>query len=148
MKYKILNHKKTVRPGSRWPPFLLNASPWHAINRCYNTTLRAIIPLPDPDAPPDSPSHLNAYPEFPARSTVMALYPDTSCFYRAEVIASPKEMQVTGRVSTIESLWGRFRVRWHLPLFIFRTPQLGRARHTNWSLRMMTTRSIQCLRSG
>ncbi|KAK7690032.1 hypothetical protein QCA50_006677 [Cerrena zonata] len=65
--------------------------------QCYNTTLRAIIPLPDPDAPPDSPSHLNAYPEFPARSTVMALYPDTSCFYRAEVITSPKDVQATGR---------------------------------------------------
>ncbi|KAJ3552674.1 hypothetical protein NM688_g4028 [Phlebia brevispora] len=52
--------------------------------QCYNTTLRAIIPLPDPSAPPDSASHLNAYPEFAAGSTVMALYPDTSCFYRAE----------------------------------------------------------------
>jgi SAGA-associated factor 29 len=28
----------------------------------------------------------------------MALYPDTSCFYRAEVIATPKEMQGGGRV--------------------------------------------------
>ncbi|PSR74816.1 hypothetical protein PHLCEN_2v9530 [Hermanssonia centrifuga] len=57
--------------------------------QCYNTTLRAIIPLPDPTAPPDSAAHLNAYPEFVSRSTVMALYPDTSCFYRAEVIDSP-----------------------------------------------------------
>ncbi|KAI0770327.1 SGF29 tudor-like domain-containing protein [Fomes fomentarius] len=57
----------------------------------YNTTLRAIIPLPDPTAPPDSAAHLNAYPEFSAGSTVMALYPDTSCFYRAEVISSPKD---------------------------------------------------------
>jgi hypothetical protein len=29
----------------------------------------------------------------------MALYPDTSCFYRAEVIATPKDMQGGGRVS-------------------------------------------------
>ncbi|GLB38540.1 putative SGF29 tudor-like domain containing protein [Lyophyllum shimeji] len=58
----------------------------------YNTTLRAIIPLPDPNAPPGSPAHVNAYQEFPAGATVMALYPDTSCFYRAEVIATPKEM--------------------------------------------------------
>lgn len=51
----------------------------------------SIIPLPDKDAPPGSPAHLSAYQEFPTRATVMALYPDTSCFYRAEVIASPKD---------------------------------------------------------
>ncbi|KAL0961072.1 hypothetical protein HGRIS_006056 [Hohenbuehelia grisea] len=66
---------------------------------CYNTTLRAIIPLPDPNAAPGSSSHLTAYQEFPAKSTVMALYPDTSCFYRAEVIATPKEMQPSGRMA-------------------------------------------------
>ncbi|KAI0372128.1 hypothetical protein BV20DRAFT_940605 [Pilatotrama ljubarskyi] len=63
----------------------------------YNTTLRAIIPLPDPNAPPDSAAHLNAYPEFATGSTVMALYPDTSCFYRAEVIASPRDLNQSGR---------------------------------------------------
>ncbi|EKM51482.1 uncharacterized protein PHACADRAFT_127078 [Phanerochaete carnosa HHB-10118-sp] len=60
--------------------------------QCYNTTLRGIIPLPDMTAPPDSAAHLNAYPEFQAGQTVMALYPDTSCFYRAEVIENPKDM--------------------------------------------------------
>ncbi|KAI0632097.1 SGF29 tudor-like domain-containing protein [Trametes polyzona] len=65
----------------------------------YNTTLRAIIPLPDPNAPADSPTHLNAYPEFPPGSTVMALYPDTSCFYRAEVIAAPKEVAAMTRTA-------------------------------------------------
>ncbi|KAI0926963.1 hypothetical protein AcW1_007659 [Taiwanofungus camphoratus] len=65
--------------------------------QCYNTTLRAIIPLPDPTAPPDSAAHLNAYPEFTTGSTVMALYPDTSCFYRAEVVASPRDMQPSDR---------------------------------------------------
>ncbi|KIK99638.1 hypothetical protein PAXRUDRAFT_131712 [Paxillus rubicundulus Ve08.2h10] len=65
--------------------------------QCYNTTLRAIIPLPDPNAPPNSAAHLNAYQEFSAGSTVMALYPDTSCFYRAEVISSPKDLQPPGR---------------------------------------------------
>lgn len=69
-----------------------NARTWH-------TTLRNIIPLPDLNAPPDSPTHLNAYQEFPPGSTVMALYPDTSCFYRAQVIASPKEVNPVGRVS-------------------------------------------------
>ncbi|KAG6910678.1 hypothetical protein DXG01_008722 [Tephrocybe rancida] len=55
----------------------------------YNTTLRAIIPLPDPNASPGSPAHISAYQTFSAGATVMALYPDTSCFYRAEVIAAP-----------------------------------------------------------
>lgn len=58
-------------------------------NRIYKTTLKSILPLPDPDAPAGSPAHLNVYPEFSVGSTVMALYPDTSCFYRAEVIATP-----------------------------------------------------------
>ena len=58
-------------------------------DRIYKTTLKSILPLPDPDAPAGSPAHLNVYPEFPVGSTVMALYPDTSCFYRAEVIATP-----------------------------------------------------------
>ncbi|KAG2155820.1 SGF29 tudor-like domain-containing protein [Suillus bovinus] len=64
--------------------------------QCYNTTLRAIIPLPDPNAASTSAAHLNAYQEFPAGSTVMALYPDTSCFYRAEVISPPRDVQGRG----------------------------------------------------
>jgi SAGA-associated factor 29 len=66
------------------------------LQRFYTTTLQDIIPLPDPNTV----GYLHAYPEFPAGSTVMALYPDTSCFYRAEVIASPRDMQPSGRVST------------------------------------------------
>ncbi|KAG6816806.1 hypothetical protein H0H87_002775 [Tephrocybe sp. NHM501043] len=58
----------------------------------YNTTLRAIIPLPDPTASQGSPAHISSYQTFSAGATVMALYPDTSCFYRAEVIAAPKEI--------------------------------------------------------
>ncbi|KAJ7600594.1 SGF29 tudor-like domain-containing protein [Mycena floridula] len=61
----------------------------------YNTTLRSIIPLPDPDAPAGSPSSLSAYRQFVAGDTVMALYPDTSCFYRAEVISTPKDQRHT-----------------------------------------------------
>ncbi|KAG2344541.1 hypothetical protein BDR05DRAFT_999285 [Suillus weaverae] len=67
--------------------------------QCYNTTLRAIIPLPDPNALSTSAAHLNAYQDFPTGSTVMALYPDTSCFYRAEVISSPRDVAGRG-VST------------------------------------------------
>ncbi|KAI6040854.1 SGF29 tudor-like domain-containing protein [Pisolithus marmoratus] len=65
--------------------------------RCYNTTLRAIIPPPDPSAPPNSASHPNAYQEFPAGSTVMAIYPDTTCFYRAEVVAAPSDLHSPAR---------------------------------------------------
>lgn len=73
------------------------------IYRRYPALLRStpisIIPLPDKDASPGSPAHLGAYQEFSTGSTVMALYPDTSCFYRAEVIASPKDIPTQGRVS-------------------------------------------------
>lgn len=43
-----------------------------------------VIPLPDPKMPP---TH-----DIPVGSSVLALYPDTSCFYRAQVIATPKSM--------------------------------------------------------
>ncbi|KAG6876518.1 hypothetical protein C0992_012602 [Termitomyces sp. T32_za158] len=62
----------------------------------YNTTLRMIIPLPDPGASPGHPAHISSYQTFPAGATVLALYPDTSCFYRAEVIAAPKDMHPKG----------------------------------------------------
>ncbi|WWC62875.1 uncharacterized protein I303_105473 [Kwoniella dejecticola CBS 10117] len=55
----------------------------------YNTTLRSIIPLPDPK----SPAHLSSNPinleDFPRDSQVLALYPDTTSFYRATVISPP-----------------------------------------------------------
>ena len=53
--------------------------------RTYQATLKSIIPLPDPETLPNNASHPNSYPIFPVGSAVMALYPDTSCFYRAEV---------------------------------------------------------------
>ncbi|KAH6912842.1 SGF29 tudor-like domain-containing protein [Coprinopsis sp. MPI-PUGE-AT-0042] len=46
-----------------------------------------VIPLPDPKALSSN--------DFSVGSTVLALYPDTSCFYRAEVVATPKQMQAT-----------------------------------------------------
>lgn len=111
------------------------------ILRCYNTTLRAIIPLPDPTAPPTSAAHLNAYQEFPASSTVMALYPDTSCFYRAEVISSPRDLQPAGRV--------RSKLLLHLSDLITRRvfPRSISPR-TNSSLKMMMTKSILLLHNG
>ncbi|TEB39729.1 hypothetical protein FA13DRAFT_1723937 [Coprinellus micaceus] len=47
-----------------------------------------VIPLPDPKAPF---TH-----EFSIGHTVLGLYPDTSCFYRAEVVATPKTLQSSG----------------------------------------------------
>jgi len=71
--------------------------------RRYPASLRStplsIIPLPDKDAPSGSPAHISAYQEFVTGATVLALYPDTSCFYRAEVIAPPKDIPTQGRVS-------------------------------------------------
>jgi hypothetical protein len=80
-------------------------------SRCYNTTLRAIIPLPDPSALATSAAHLNAYQEFPAGSTVMALYPDTSCFYRAEVISSPRDVPGRVRYKLLLCLRGSIQLR-------------------------------------
>ena len=105
MKYRMSNLKKTDNQDSKSLDLLtINKRLDLIFPRCYNTTLRAIIPLPDPTAPPNSAAHLSAYHEFPAGSTVMALYPDTSCFYRAEVIASPRDMQPSGRVSLLPGL--------------------------------------------
>jgi len=65
----------------------------------YITTPKSMIPLPDPNALPGSMAHVSSYQEFAGGATVMALYPDTSCFYRAEVISTPKEMQPSGRAA-------------------------------------------------
>ncbi|KAF5360947.1 hypothetical protein D9756_004801 [Leucocoprinus leucothites] len=59
----------------------------------YTANIKSIIPLPDPHAA------VSSYQDFSAGSTVMALYPDTSCFYRAEVIAAPKDIQPSGRAA-------------------------------------------------
>lgn len=65
--------------------------------RVYTTTLRSLIPLPRVDVPASDPSHLNHYPEYRAGSTVLALFPDTTSFYKAEVISTPKDMQTAGQ---------------------------------------------------
>lgn len=65
----------------------------------YITTPKSMIPLPDPNAHFGTPAHVSSYQDFAAGATVMALYPDTSCFYRAEVISTPKEMQPSGRTA-------------------------------------------------
>lgn len=55
----------------------------------FNTTLRSIIPLPDPLAPPSHPSHPSNADVYPPNTQVLALYPDTTAFYRATVLWPP-----------------------------------------------------------
>jgi len=51
----------------------------------FTAVQKSLVPLADPDAPPNSMLHPSSYPDFPASHIVLALYPDTSCFYRARV---------------------------------------------------------------
>jgi SAGA-associated factor 29 len=53
------------------------------------TTLKSIIGLPDPDAPPTSSSHPSNMEDFAKGSQVLAIYPDTTTFYRATVVSAP-----------------------------------------------------------
>ncbi|ODN74033.1 hypothetical protein L202_07508 [Cryptococcus amylolentus CBS 6039] len=55
----------------------------------YNTTLRSIIPLPDPASPTQLTSNPANIEDYPRDSIVLALYPDTTSFYRATVVAAP-----------------------------------------------------------
>nr|XP_019013025.1 uncharacterized protein I206_02522 [Kwoniella pini CBS 10737]OCF51806.1 hypothetical protein I206_02522 [Kwoniella pini CBS 10737] len=55
----------------------------------YNTTLRSIIPLPDSNSPLNLSSNPINLEDFPKNSQVLALYPDTTSFYRATVISPP-----------------------------------------------------------
>lgn len=57
--------------------------------RTYQTTLKSIIPLPDPSAPSHQSSHPSQAENYPKGSTVLALYPDTTAFYQATVVAAP-----------------------------------------------------------
>jgi hypothetical protein len=62
--------------------------------------MRYLIPLPVVDAPPSDPSYIGNYPEYKSGSTVLALFPDTTSFYKAVVVQTPKEIQTSGsRVS-------------------------------------------------
>ena len=68
--------------------------------RIWPATLSSIIPLPVAGVPSTDPSHWTAYPEHKNGSIVLALYPETTSFYKAQVIASPKELTAAGaRVS-------------------------------------------------
>ncbi|CAG8777655.1 5367_t:CDS:2, partial [Acaulospora colombiana] len=51
--------------------------------RMYTTTIRSLIPLPVVSVPSSDPSHISNYPEYKSGSTVLALFPDTTSFYKA-----------------------------------------------------------------
>ncbi|ORX37156.1 SGF29 tudor-like domain-domain-containing protein [Kockovaella imperatae] len=55
----------------------------------FDTSLRNLIPLPDGSLPTHNPSHPSNLEDFPKGSTVLGLYPETTSFYRATVIAAP-----------------------------------------------------------
>ncbi|RSH90860.1 hypothetical protein EHS25_010036 [Saitozyma podzolica] len=58
-------------------------------NTSWNTTLRSIIPLPDPSAPPSSSANPSNLEDYPKGTQVLGLYPETTSFYRATVVAPP-----------------------------------------------------------
>ena len=62
----------------------------------YTTAARFLIPLPDPNASPNSAAHPSQYPELSKGTVVLALYPDTTAFYRAEVVTTPRDTLVAG----------------------------------------------------
>lgn len=53
------------------------------------TTLKNIILLPDPEAAPHISSHPSNLEDFARGTQVLALYPDTTSFYRATVVSAP-----------------------------------------------------------
>lgn len=75
--------------------FLRRLSIFDIISRTYIANLKSIVPLPEQGVPIANPAHISFQPVFPVGETVLALYPDTSCFYRAEVISSPRAEKVT-----------------------------------------------------
>ncbi len=63
----------------------------------FEATLDSLMPLPLVNAPEKDPSHLNEYPEYQSGRTVLALFPDTTSFYKAEVVATPKDLRADGQ---------------------------------------------------
>ena len=141
--YKTQSHRRMANPERKYTNHPVATHQPNTPLRLYNTTLRSIIPLSDPDASSNSASHQSAYPVFPAGATVMALYPDTSCFYRAEVLASPRDIHPTGRVSLFHEASDP---RHHYRLLTRSGPprEHSRNRCTTSGSTTTTTRNIQC----
>lgn len=98
-KYKTLRARKAAR-RCKAPSRCLHREVYSSLllmlYRIYTTTARSLIPLPDPNAPPNSAAHPSQYPELSKGTVVLALYPDTTAFYRAEVVATPRDTLVPG----------------------------------------------------
>ena len=54
------------------------------VSRTYSLNARSVIMIVDDQ---------DAVPEFPAGHTVLALYPSTTCFYKAIVVRPPSKVQ-------------------------------------------------------
>lgn len=75
--------------------------------------MRSLFPLPDLNADPRSPTHPNAYEDFPPGTRVLAIYPDTSSFYRGIVRHPPIPGSASGHPvakATAGSLDGKYVV--------------------------------------
>lgn len=75
--------------------------------------MRSLFPLPDLNADPRSPTHPNAYEDFPQGTRVLAIYPDTSSFYRGIVRHPPIPGTASGHPvakATSGSLPGKYIV--------------------------------------
>lgn len=59
------------------------------IKDVFKTTIRGLLPLPDPNAPSSSPAHPSSYNDLPVGARIAAIYPDTSSFYRGTVAQGP-----------------------------------------------------------
>lgn len=71
--------------------------------RKYIANLRSIIPLPDATR---QPLH-----EFPSGTSVMALYPETTSFYKAFIQSGPERQEKErekGKVRTLSPVGGTF----------------------------------------
>jgi hypothetical protein len=90
------HHARTCQRCVSSYPVLIS---WY--RRPYVTDMHSIIPLPDANAPVGTPAHPASYPEHPPGAEVMAIYVSTTSFYRAVVVAGPKEPWIGGRVCSL-----------------------------------------------
>lgn len=89
-------NRTTVRPLSPHYSTLMGTE---GTNRQYTTTIKSLIPLPDPSAPPNTPSHPSSYGPYAPNSIVLGLYPETTAFYRATVVSVPRAVSDTCLIS-------------------------------------------------
>jgi SAGA-associated factor 29 len=60
----------------------------------WTTTRRQLVPIPDASVPIDNPAHIDNFPQHKSGAIVRALYPETTCFYRAHVLSGPISTEV------------------------------------------------------